>query len=477
MKTNKFLKNTEFEIGLLDSISSLITWDQYTIAHRFSDRKAKESEYIAELYHNKLTDKDYLIKLNKIKPATLSKKEAAILRLRKKDANKLAKLPLSLLKEQEVVKSQAISAWEQARNKNKFSLFSTYLEKLINLQIKEADLLGKDPYECAISNYDETLSVKEITETLSSLKEELIPLISIKRTKHVLNAAKYPKYQQKLLSKDILKIIGLNETVVGETTHPFQITLGYKDNRIATSYKENDIIFCIGTTLHEGGHALYHQGMPEDINNTILADAPSMSFHESQSRFYETFIGQSYSFIKFYHPRLKKLFPQQLKNYSHDELYNAINNVKPSLIRINSDELTYCLHIIIRFELEKRLLDKTLKVKDLPNEWNKLYKKYLGVTPTNMQNGVLQDIHWGDGSFGYFPSYAIGNILAGMFANLLEKELKTINGSKLLYIRDTLKNVLHRHGAIYEPKDMIKKIFKDNMTIKPYVAYLTDKYG
>lgn len=479
MKTNLFLKNTELELGILDSAQNLIIWDQHTIApSEASERKAKESEYFAQLLHNKLTDKKYIFNLNRLKASKLSKSDAAILRLRKKEVKKLVKLPVSLLKEQEIVKSRAIVAWEQARDENKFSIFAPHLEKLISLHLKEAGLLNQDAYECALANYDETLTSKEVTELLLSLKESIVPLIHKKRQNHSLSNTNFPKHQQQILVKDLLDVIGLDKnTTIGETTHPFQTSLTHKDNRIALIYKANDIIFCIGTALHEGGHALYQQGMPKNICNTILADAPGMSLHESQSRFYETIIGQSYSFVKFYYPRLEKLFPQQLKYTGLEHFYKAVNNVKPSLIRINSDELTYCLHIIIRFELEKRLLDRTLKVKDLPNEWSKLYKKYLGITPTNMKNGVLQDIHWGDGSFGYFPSYAVGNVIAGMFSKLLEKELKTVNKTKLNVIKERLRDLLHKHGAVYESKDMIKKIFKDNITIKPYVAYLTDKYG
>lgn len=482
MKIDKFLLDSELELGILNSVSDLITWDQYTIApDATSERKAKESEYFAGLIHNILTDDKYIEKINKLsRSKNLSLHEKAIIRLRKKNIEKLTRLPLKFLQEQETVKSLAIPAWEKARDENKFSIFAPHLEKLIDFQIKEAKYVDQDVYSCALSNFDETLTSTEIEELLSSLKESLIPLIDVfkskekKLDKHTL----YPKYKQKLLAKYLLNLIGVDaETIISETTHPFQSTLSYKDNRIATLYKENDVIFCIGTVLHEGGHAIYQQGIPKNINNTILADAPGMSLHESQSRLYETIIGQSYPFIKLYFPKLKELFGDQFKYISHDEFYFKVNKVRPSLIRINSDELTYCLHIIIRFELEKRLLDKSLKVKDLPVEWNRLYKKYLGVTPTNMKNGVLQDIHWGDGSFGYFPSYAVGNVLAGMFADLLKKELKTINKKSIISIRNKLHSLLHRHGAVYESKDMIKKIFgNQHIDVKPYVAYLTNKY-
>ena len=264
------------------------------------------------------------------------------------------------------------------------------------------------------------------------------------------------------------------------STHPFTINFGNKDVRITTHYLENEFRSALFSCIHEGGHAIYEQNIADDLEGTMLGTGTSMGVHESQSRYYENILGRSREFWTYFYPEAIKRFPQ-FEGVSFEEFYKAINIVEPSLIRTESDELTYSLHVIIRYEIEKELINGNIKVEDLPQIWNAKYKEYLGVEPKNDAEGVLQDMHWSGGSFGYFPSYALGNLYGAQFLGKMLKEMpdynKNISEGNLDEIRLWLKENIHKYGSVYKPAELIKKVTGEELTAKYFIEYLNNKYN
>ena len=285
-----------------------------------------------------------------------------------------------------------------------------------------------------------------------------------------------------MLSKDIIKMIGLPESRsrIDESVHPFTTEAGAYDVRITTRYKEENPLFAFSSTVHEAGHALYQLGLPEEYKDTVIFRGASFGLHESQSRFWENMIAKNTLFWKFYFKFFKKTFNEQLKNTSLEQWYQYDSNVKPSLIRIEADEVTYCLHIILRFEIEMGLIEGSIKVKDLPKIWNKKMKELLGVEPKNDSEGVLQDVHWSGGAFGYFPSYAIGTIYAAQLFDALSKkhpEVKEqIQKGDFSMISKWLKENVHKYGRSLNADDIIKKVCGEGLNIDVYIKYLRKKY-
>ena len=265
-----------------------------------------------------------------------------------------------------------------------------------------------------------------------------------------------------------------------ESVHPFTIGLSREDVRITTNYDENDFRPAIFSCIHEGGHAIYEQNIPENLSGTGLQDGASMGIHESQSRFYENIIGKSQEFWIYFYAEVKKRFTQ-FKDVDFEEFYKGINLVEPSFIRVDADELTYSLHIIIRYEIEKALINGEVEVEDLPELWNSKYKEYLGIEPKNDSEGVLQDVHWAGGTIGYFPSYALGNLYGAQFFNKMKKDmpsvLEDIKQGKLDSVYNWLKENIHKHGAIYTPAELIKIVTGEELNAKYFIDYLNEKYS
>ena len=265
-----------------------------------------------------------------------------------------------------------------------------------------------------------------------------------------------------------------------ESMHPFTIGFGNKDVRITTNYDNPDFTNALFSCIHEGGHGIYDQNIPDELQNTGLDTGLSMSIHESQSRFYENIIGRSEEFWEYFFPYAKYQF-KEFENVSFKEFYEGINKVSSSLIRTEADELTYSIHIIIRYEIEKALISGELDVDNVKEEWNKKYKEYLGVEPKDDSEGILQDVHWSDGSFGYFPSYALGNLYGAQMLNTMEKDYKELYNDlkvgELSYIKKWLNENVHKYGAIYSPKELIKRISGEELNPIYFLEYLNKKYS
>ena len=290
----------------------------------------------------------------------------------------------------------------------------------------------------------------------------------------------YPAAQQKAFADYLMEVMGLDRSHcgLGETEHPFTLEFNNKDVRITTNYDLHNVASSMYSVLHEGGHALYELGIRDDLQYTCLAGGVSMGVHESQSRFYENLIGRSRSFVEAIYPKVQEFFPQQLGGVSAEQFYRAVNKAQPSLIRTEADELTYCLHIMVRYELEKRMFDGTLTAHDLPAEWNRLYKEYLGVDVPNDRQGVLQDSHWSNGNIGYFPSYAIGSAYGAQYLLELSKELDVdavVRSGDLTPINNWLEENILKYVCMKEPVALFESVC-GKFDPDCYVAYLEKKF-
>ncbi|GKU80951.1 carboxypeptidase M32 [Niallia sp. NCCP-28] len=407
----------------------------------------------------------------------------------KKEYDRNKKIPADEYKEYVMLQSKAESVWEEAKDKADFSLFEPYLEKLVEFTKKFIDYWGYEgnKYNTLLDMYEPGITVEILDTVFSELREKIVPLVQkiSQANTHPETAFLYehfPKEKQYAFSMEILNQIGYDFDAgrLDTTVHPFATGINTGDVRITTKYDESDFRVAVFGTIHEVGHALYEQNISESLNGTPLADGTSMGIHESQSLFYENFVGRHNAFWKQNFERLKSYSNGQFDSISTEDFYRAINESKPSLIRIEADELTYPLHIIIRYELEKALFNDEIEVKDLPKLWNEKYQSYLGVTPKNNGEGVLQDVHWAGGSFGYFPSYALGYMYAAQIKQALLKDIpqfdELLEKGELLPIKNWLNEKIHQYGKMKKPLEILKDVTGEGLNPDYLIEYLYDKY-
>ena len=498
----KDLHRLEKEISMLEHAANMLYWDQSTIMPKqAAEQRADVMAYLAKLIHEKITSSQYKKLITTLhKKRKLSKIDKLIVSSRFEDLEYNKKLPLDFI--EECTRASAISheAWIKARKEKNYDVFEPHLRKQVQLKQKWAEYVGESVYDDCLDEYEERVTAKQVDELFGELTDGLrILLDQIKQSKFyrnpvdgqlvpydlrdILKGESFSIEKQKIIAKDILQRMGIdfNRSTMADTIHPFMCTISYDDKRVGMAYREKNLMFGITSATHEGGHALYEFGMDKKYADTCLNGAPSMGLHESQSRFWENQIGLSKQFWQFYLPKLKKHFDIMDVFRSSGSFYRAINRVKPSLIRIEADEVTYCLHIIIRYELERDLLDGKITTKELPELWNKKYKQYLGITPSSVAKGVLQDMHWSEGCFGYFPTYALGNIYSGMFYEKMLKDIpdamQNVKKGNLNVVREWQRKNIHRHASTMYAWDLIKKVCKKPVTTKPYLHYLKEKYG
>lgn len=418
----------------------------------------------------------------------LDKIMQAVVRECRKEFDKFRKIPADKYKEYVMLTSEAESVWEEAKLTNNFELFKPFLEKIVDFNLDFIELWGyKDnKYDTLLDFYEPGMTVEKLDRIFGDLRNKLVPLVAkIKESKQVDDSAlkkHYDIHRQEEFGLFILKKMGYDFEAgrLDESEHPFTTGINSGDVRITTHYYPNDMSSALMSSLHEGGHALYEQNISKELKGTPLATGTSMGIHESQSRFWENIIGRSYSFWSCYYGELQKAFPEQLKDMPLEEFYRAINKVEPSLIRVEADEVTYNLHIMIRYEIEKALINREIKVSDLPEIWNKKMEEYLGVVPPNDAKGVLQDIHWAGGSFGYFPSYSLGNIYSAQLYNAARRDIKDfdqlISRGDLIKIKEWLGEKVHKHGKLLEPGEILKAVTGEEINSSYLVEYLEKKY-
>lgn len=406
----------------------------------------------------------------------------------RKEYDRSVKIPPKLYEEYVVLASQSESKWEEAKAENDYAGFQPYLEKVIQYTNQFIDLWGakETRYDTLLDQYEPGMTVKELDCVFGGLRSELVSLSAkIAASPHQPDTSflrqKYDKAAQKDFSLYILKQMGYDFDAgrLDESAHPFATGLNPGDVRITTRYLEDDVTSALFGTIHEGGHALYEQNISRSLVGTPLCTGTSMGIHESQSRFWENVIGRSRPFWNRYFGELQARFPGQL-DVSVDGFYRGNNTVAPSLIRIEADELTYNLHIIIRYEMEKLIFNDGAKAAELPELWNAKYKEYLGVEPASYADGVMQDVHWSGGAFGYFPSYSLGNMYAAQFAVAMEREMPEmwtkVGAGELHPIKDWLTERIYQYGKLRTPSELIKNVTGEPLNPQYLVQYLTKKY-
>ncbi len=407
----------------------------------------------------------------------------------RKEYDRSVKIPPELYQEYVVLASQSESKWEEAKGANDYAGFRPYLEKVIDYTNQFIDLWGakETRYDTLLDQYEPGMTVSQLDGVFGSLRSELVALSSrISASPHQPDASflrqTYDKSSQKAFSLYILEQMGYDFAAgrLDESAHPFATGLNPGDVRITTRYLEDDVTSALFGTIHEGGHALYEQNISPELIGTTLCTGTSMGIHESQSRFWENVIGRSRPFWNRYFGELQKRFPGQL-DVSVDQFYRGNNIVTPSLIRIEADELTYNLHIIIRYEMEKLIFNGGAKAADLPELWNEKYREYLGVSPTSYADGVMQDVHWSGGAFGYFPSYSLGNMYAAQFAHTMERELEglwaKVEAGELHPVKDWLTERIYRYGKLRSPSELVQTVTGEPLNPQYLVDYLTKKYS
>ncbi|TJY44594.1 carboxypeptidase M32 [Cohnella pontilimi] len=407
----------------------------------------------------------------------------------KKDYDRNRKLPPELYREYVVLTTQAEAVWEEAKENNDFPAFAPYLEKIIDYNRRFIELWGVKgtPYDTLLDLYEPGMSAAELDRLFGELRSRLVPLAeaiaqSGNKPDTSFLEGTFDKEAQKAFSKFILNEMGYDFEAgrLDESVHPFMTGLNLGDARITTRYLSNDLTFALFGTIHEGGHALYEQNIDPELGGTLLAGGTSMGIHESQSRLWENMIGRRRGFWQRYFPELSKHFPGRLDNITAEDFYRGINVVQPGLIRIEADELTYNLHIMIRYEIEKMLFNEGLTVRELPEVWNAKYKEALGIEPPNDSAGVLQDTHWSGGAFGYFPSYSLGNMYAAQMMDVANRELpkleEQIGAGQLHPLKDWLKEKVYRHGKLLQPAEIIQSVSGRPLQSSYLCDYLEAKY-
>ena len=406
----------------------------------------------------------------------------------KKNYDKMHRIPMEEYVAFRTLLSEAQAVWEKAKLENDFAAFAPYLEKIVDYNRKFAGYYNPHmaPYDALLNEYEEGMNTATLDAFFAQLRETIVPLLakiqSAPQPDDSFLRVLCPVEGQRLLSGQIMEVMGLDRNYCGiaETEHPFTTNFNNHDVRITTHYYPEAVASSLFSVIHEGGHAIYELGCDDRYNGTFLYGGVSMGIHESQSRFFENIVGRSREFVEnVIFPRVKAIFPAQFESVSPLDFYRAINRVQPSLIRTEADELTYCLHIMVRYEIEKQLIDGSLAVADVPGKWNALYREYLGVDVPDDAHGCLQDVHWAGGSIGYFPSYALGSAYGPQFLHEMEKDLGDIapdlRAGDLTRIKGWLRENIHRHASFYKPGQLFERVC-GKFDARYYTDYLTKKY-
>ena len=414
---------------------------------------------------------------------TLHRREVEELR---RSCRQLTRIPAEEYMAYSELTNRASDVWHKAKEENDFASFCPILQELVEYNRKFAGYYDaeKAPYDALLNEYERGVDTQQLDVFFDTLRKGLVPLIRAIGEKPQIDDSflhlGYPVQQQKAFADYLMEVMGLDRghCGLGETEHPFTLEFNNKDVRITTNYDLHNVASSMYSVLHEGGHALYELGIRDDLQYTCLAGGVSMGVHESQSRFYENLIGRSRAFLEAIYPRVQAFFPEQLGGVSAEQFYRAVNKVEPSLIRTESDELTYCLHVMVRYEIEKQLIGGTLRAEEVPAEWARLYREYLGVEVPNDREGCLQDSHWSGGSFGYFPSYALGNAYGAQMLRRMEQAFDVfgqVAKGDLSGVTGWLREHVHQYGQLLEPADVVRNACG---TLDPqvYLDYLTRKY-
>ena len=470
--------------------SGLLQWDQEVyMPEKGAEMRAQQLATLAGIAHEVGTSDEIGALLKELSTTSgLTEKEQRNVKEIKRNYDDRLKYSTEFVVEMSQVVSESFHAWQQAKETSDFKKFAPSLQKLVDLKLKECELLGyaDHPYDALLNQHEPGLTTKQLVILFEEVRNQLVPYVKSIFAKAKINddftRLQYPKQKQWDFGIGLLKQMGYDFKAGRQdiSSHPFTINFNSRDVRVTTRINENDLCEMIWSCIHEGGHALYEQGIPFEDYGLPSGEYLSLGIHESQSRLWENNVGRSLGYWKQNYSELQNTFPDQLKSIPVNEFYKAINKVEPSLIRTSADELTYHFHVMIRFELEVALMEKKINVEDLPAAWNKKYKEYLDIDVPDDRNGVLQDVHWSHGSFGYFPTYSIGSFYAAQFFNQAKKELPDLTGQiesgNLLPLLNWLREKIHQHGRIYTSAELCRLVTGKELDFNGFMGYAREKY-
>lgn len=485
------LKEILGEVSDLNRAGSVLGWDQnVNMPPAGGEARGQQLATLGKIAQEKFVD-DKVGRLledlkNEFEPGS---DDADLIRVTARNYDKAKRVPAEFVAEQAIVTTKAFDAWVEAKGKSDFSIFRPHLEKVVELVQRYISFfpVGNHPYDTLLDDYEPGMKTSEVQEIFSGLRTRQVDLIKkISASKQVKDDFLHTKYNEKKVwdfGEAIITKFGYdwNRGRQDKAPHPFETTFSVSDVRITNRFEPDNPLATLFGAMHEAGHAMYEQGVNPLFDRTPLGGGTSLAVHESQSRMWENLVGRSMPFWEHFFPQIKKLFPAQLDGVSLKSFYKAINKVEPSFIRVNADEATYNLHIMLRLELEIGMVDGTMKVKDLPEIWNTKMKEYLGITPANDAQGVLQDIHWSGGSIGYFSTYALGNLVSAQLWEKINKDIKDldeqIRKGKFDELLGWLHEKIHVYGHKYDPQDLVQKVTGSKIDSAAYVRYLTRKYS
>lgn len=490
-----FIYKEQKELSTFSGIGALLGWDQMTyMPPEGNVGRSEQISLISRLAHEKFTADElyrHVKKLNEIHNLEkLQEKDRAVVVRLEKDIEKSRKVPSEFVERMSKTTAIAYTVWQEAREKDKFLLFAPHLEKIVELEKEYCTFINLPgpAYNSLLDEYEEGMTVETLKKEFAYLKPQITEILEKITSSDVYRRQqafdmKFDVEKQKRICDFVVKKMNLpkRRSRLDVSTHPFTTSMGDDDVRITTNYERKNPLFSFFSTVHEAGHALYELGLPiDEFKNTVISDAPSLGLHESQSRFWENMIARNKHFWNYFYSEFQKIAPEKLKDMDIETWYRYVNQVRPSFIRVEADELTYCLHVILRFELELALIDGEIKVSELPMCWNEKMTEMLGITPKNDKEGVLQDMHWSGGSFGYFPTYVIGTIYASQLFKQLSQEnsslIEKIEQGNFINILSWLRKNVHQYGRLMTADEIIKKTCGDGLNSKVFVSYLKDKY-
>ncbi len=486
-------KETRKKLAALNYAFFLIGWDSETEAPKGCfEHRSEMIGVLSEEEFKTSTSPEYIKVVNELFAHSdqlddLMQRE---IKKVKKDLDKQLKVPMNEYVEFSMLLAKSQNVWAEAKVTNDFSKFAPYLEKIIVFQkkmMKYYETPEVKGFDVILDNFEEGATEAFYDNFFDTLKRDLVPFVKQVTSRnlpaeHKLDNLLFDKTRQKEFSKYLMDVLAFDQDrgLIKESEHPFTSGAGTTEVRVTTHYYEDNLFSNIFSVIHELGHATYEQQVNPILDDTTLGGGATMAMHESQSRFFENILGRSYAFWQAHYPKLQEIFKEELKNVTLDDFYQLVNVSKRTLIRTEADELTYPLHIMVRYDIEKALFENKLKVEDLPKAWSKLMKDYLDVEVPSDKEGVLQDIHWAGGMFGYFPTYALGSAIGAQIYSVMQKELDVdaiLLQGNTKPINDWLKEHIHQYGGSKTPNEMLLMLMNEKFNPQYYITYLKNKYS
>ena len=478
----------------LKSAAEVLSWDQETfMPPGGADARARQLSTLQTMAHDEFTADDTGDLLDRaaaqLNGADPLDDAASLVRVARRDYERARKVPSRLVAELSEAVSRAKEAWKTARENDNFDAFAPHLQRIVDLNVEKAEAIGyaDERYDALLEEYEPGLTTTEVADTFATLRDDLVPIVDAIADAAPLDNSvlhrHYPKDAQKAFGERLMADVGYDfeRGRQDESAHPFTTSFAIDDVRLTTRYDDNYLPSALFSMLHEAGHGIYEQNIAPDLARTPLAEGASLGIHESQSRFVENMLGRSRAFWQHYFADAQEAFPDALGDVDAETFYRAVNRVEPSLIRVEADEVTYNLHVMLRFELERGLVRGDVAVEDLPGLWRETMDDYLGVVPETDADGVLQDVHWSLGAIGYFPTYALGTLMSAQLWDAMRADVPDADAhiaeGRFASILEWLHTHIHRHGRKLEAPDLLERTTGQPLTAEPWLRYVRRKFG